>query len=140
MQRTPTPPSGATSQLLTERYGGAPRWSRALGLAAVVVLTVAGIAWVVWAAASWSSAVRAELQAYQIASGHRVTVTVTVHRQDGAAVRCEVYAQAPDHTIVGESTFQIPAGDARTVTVAHDVTTERPAVAAVLRSCDRATR
>jgi len=136
MQRTPTPPGGATSDLLAERYGRAPRRSRFAGLAAVAVVAVAGLAWVVWAAANSPAAVSGQLQGLQVESGSQVTVTVTVFRRNGDAVRCQVYAQAADRTIVGESTFDIPPGEPGTVTVDHGITTERPAISGALRTCE----
>ena len=49
---------------------------------------------------------------------------------------CEVYAQAPDHSVVGERTVEVPAGETGVVTVEAQITTERQAVTALLRSCE----
>ncbi len=136
MPRTPTPFVGASTELLAERYGRAPRWSRLAGLAAVAVVGVAGLAWVVWAAVSSPAAVFGQLQGWQIESGSRVKVTVTITRRNGDAVRCQVYAQAADRTTVGESTFDLPAGEPGSVTVDHGITTERPAISGDLRTCE----
>jgi hypothetical protein len=102
----------------------------------VSLLAAAGVAWVLWAAAAQSSPpVSPQLQGYDVESEHRISVVVTVARREGDAVQCEVYALAADHSVVGEQSFQIPAGDPGTVTVEHDIPTEREAVQGVLRSC-----
>jgi len=102
----------------------------------VAVVGVAALAWVIWAAASSPTAVVGQLQGWQIESGSRVKVTVTVTRRNGDAVRCQVYAQAADRTTVGESTFNLSAGEPGTVTVDHRITTERPAISGALRTCE----
>ena len=135
MTHTPPPPPG-DSALLEERYGAPRRWSRPVAIALVSVLAVVGLAWVLWAAAVQSSPpVSAQLRGYEVESEHRISVFVTVTRRHGDPVRCEVYAQAADQSIVGEQTFDLPAGDPGTVTVERAIPTEREAVAGVLRSC-----
>jgi hypothetical protein len=132
----PQIPMTPHSNLLRERYGVPRRWSRAVTIALVSLLAVAGLAWVLWAAAAQSAPpVSAQLQGYEVESEHRTSVVVTVARRHGDPVRCEVYAQAADYSVVGEQTFEIPAGDPGTVTVEHDIPTEREAVQGLLRSC-----
>jgi len=125
------------SALLRERYGAPARWSRPLGVAVVSALALAGLAWLLWAAAAGSSpAVSAQLQTFEVTSEHQTSVTLTVVRRDGDPVRCEVYALAADYSVVGERAFVIPAGEAGAVTVEEHITTEREAVNARLRSCE----
>ena len=65
-------------------------------------------------------------------------VTLDVHRPDPLAVRCTVYAQAEDHSIVGEKTVTVPADDREDVRVSISLETERRAVNGVLRTCQSA--
>ena len=124
------------SALLRERYGAPRRWSRPVAIVLVSLLALAGLAWVLWAAAARSSpAVSAQLRSYEVESEHLTSVVVIVARRDGDPVRCEVYAQAADHSVVGEQTFDVSAGEPGTLTVQHDIPTEREAVAGVLRTC-----
>jgi hypothetical protein len=130
------PTTPAQSALFRERYGAPRPWSRPVTIGLVLLLAVAGLAWLLWAAAAQSSSpVSAQLQGYEVESEHLVSVTVTVARRHGDPVRCEVYAQAADRSIVGEQTFEIPAGNPGIVTVEHDIPTEREAVEGVLRGC-----
>ena len=133
----PPGPVPDEAALLRERYGTRPRWSRPVGVALVSVVALVGLAWLIWAALAGSSpAVSAQVRGFEVTSEHRISVTLTVVRRDGDPVRCEVYAQASDYSVVGERTFQIPAGEAGSVTVDETITTERQAVNARLRGCE----
>ena len=130
-------PESDEATLLRERYGAPPRWSRPVAIALVSVVALVGLAWLLWAALAGSSPlVSAQVQRFEVASEHRISVTLTVERREPEAVRCEVYAQASDHSVVGERTFEIPAGGASRVTVEKTITTEREAVNALLRGCE----
>ncbi len=102
------------------------------------VVAIVGIsASVVWAAwvAFQPRPVNGVLWAYDVLDDHRVRVTLDLHRPEPLAVTCTVYAQAQDHSIVGERAVDVPAGrdeDSRVTTV---ITTERRAVNGVLRGC-----
>lgn len=127
----------AEDALLRERYGLASRWSRPLVIALASVVAVASLAWLLWAAAADSSrTVSAQVQRFEVTSPHQVSVTLTVVRPQGDPVRCEIYAQASDLSVVGERTFGVPAGEARRLTLVENITTEREAVNALLRSCE----
>ncbi|MDQ3166602.1 MAG: DUF4307 domain-containing protein [Actinomycetota bacterium] len=103
----------------------------------VALVAVAGLGWLLWTATALSSPpVSAQLRGFAIESEHLTSVTITVLRRQGDAVRCHVYAQAIDHATVGERSFDIPAGEAGTITVEQDIVTERAAVSGVLRSCE----
>jgi len=62
-------------------------------------------------------------------------VTLDVHRAEPLAVECTVFAQALDHSVVGERTIVVPRGTTEDTRVKTVVTTERRAVNGVLRGC-----
>src|SRR5918992_3780018 len=98
--------------MLEERYGKPPRWSRLIAVVVVALLATAGVTWVIWAGLAHSNPpVSAQLRTYEVRNAHETDVTLVVERRDGDAVRCEVYAQSENRTIVGERTIVVPAGD-----------------------------
>jgi uncharacterized protein DUF4307 len=121
---------------LSDRYGtgGRPRWWWP-AIAAVGVLI--GIAWAAWVGFQ-PKPVSAQLYGYEIVDDHKVTITLDVHRPDPLAVRCTVFAQAEDHSIVGEKTITVPADDREDARVRISLETERRAVNGVLRTCESA--
>jgi hypothetical protein len=100
--------------------------------AAAVVGIIALVAWAAWVAFQ-PRPVNAVLWGYDVLDDHRVRVTLELHRPKPIAVTCTVYAQAADHTIVGERTIAVSADDRTRVRAV--VTTERRAVNGVLRGC-----
>ena len=119
---------------LSDRYGtgGRPRWTWP-AIAAVGILI--GIAWAAWVGFQ-PKPVSAQLYGYEVVDDHRVTITLDVHRPDPLAVTCTVYAQAEDHSIVGEKTVTVPADDREDARVRISLETERRAVNGVLRTCE----
>ena len=121
---------------LAGRYGtrGRPRWLWPVVAAVGVAIGVALAAWI----AFQPRPVTAELYGYEVVDDHRVEITLNVHRPDPLEVRCTVYAQAKDHSIVGEKTVTVPAVDRDDVRVSIALETERRAVTGVLRTCQSA--
>ncbi len=116
----------------SDRSGRVPGW-----VPVAVVLAVLGLTWLTWVA--WSASrepVSARLTGYEVVSSRQVDVRLEVFRRGGEAVRCEVYAQAEDHSIVGSREVRLPAGRTGTTVVTTTVTTERPPVNGVLRGCE----
>jgi len=105
------------------------------------VITVAGIAIGV-AFAAWvgfqDRPVTARVWGYDVVDDRRVTVTLDVARPDPIDVRCTVYAQAEDHSVVGEKTVDVPASQGEQTRLTIAVQTERRAVTGVLRTCEPA--
>ena len=93
-----------------------------------------GVALAAWVAFQ-PRPVNAVLWGYEVLDDHHVQVTLDVHRPEPRAVECTVFAQAEDHSIVGERTISVPPGTAKNTRVKAVVTTERRAVNGVLRSC-----
>ncbi|MFL6088569.1 MAG: DUF4307 domain-containing protein [Aeromicrobium sp.] len=118
---------------LDARYGrrSGRRWVwpvvALLGIAAGVALA----AWI----AFQPRPVTGILWGYEVLDDHHVRVTLDVHRPRPLAVECTVYAQAQDHSTVGERTLDLTAGKAGKTRVRAIVTTERRAVNGVLRGC-----
>jgi hypothetical protein len=109
-----------------------PRW-----LPVAVISALVGLSWLGWAA--WNASqdpVSATITAYETVSSGRLDVRLEVTRRDGSAVNCELYAQAYDHGIVGETLVEVPAGEPGTVVVTTAIRTEREAFTAALRSCE----
>ena len=118
---------------LSDRYGtrGRPRWLWPVVAAVGVTIGVLAAAWI----AFQPRPVTAQVYGYEVVDGHHVTVTLNVHRPEPVAVRCTVYAQAHDHSNVGEKTVTVPAGDRENTRVKIALETERRAVTGVLRMC-----
>ena len=122
---------------LDTRYGRTslsrrvPRW-----VSVAVITAIVGLSWLAWAA--WNASeqpVSATITAYETVSSGQIDVRLEITRRDGGAVRCEIYAQAYDHGIVGESSVELPAGDSGTEVVTTSIPTEREAFTAALRGC-----
>ena len=130
-------PSPTTDDLLAQRYGRTGRTDRRPWvLAAVLLLAAVGLAWVGWT--GWSNANReatGQLRGYVVSSDTTTEVTVVVDRRTGTAVECDVFAQAADHSRVGELVFRVPAGEPGALVVTETITTQRRAVNGVLGAC-----
>lgn len=118
---------------LDARYGRRtrPRWVWWI-VAAVGI--GAGVAWAAWVAFQ-PRPVTAVLHSYDVTADDSVTVTLDLRRPEPVEIECSVYAQAADHSIVGERTVTIAASDEVRTREAIMVKTQQRAVTAVLRSC-----
>lgn len=118
---------------LQQRYGRTdrPRWFWPTIAAVGITIGIALAAWVGFQ----KEPVSARVYAYDITSDNAITVSVDVVRPDPIAVRCTVYAQAYDHSIVGEKTVDVAASPEEVQRIDIDVQTERRAVTGVLRTC-----
>ena len=119
---------------LSSRYGTRtrPRWFWPAVAAVGIAIGIAFAAWVGFQ----DEPVTGRLWGYDVIDDHLVTLTVDVVRPDPLAVRCTVYAQAADHSIVGEKTVDVPASKDEKTRITIDVQTERKAVTGVLRTCE----
>ena len=99
-----------------------------------VIGIVAAVAWAAWAAFQ-PQPVHGVLWGYKVLDDHRVQVTLDVHRAEPLAVECTVFAQAMDHSVVGERTIVVPRSTTEDTRVRTVITTERRAVNGVLRGC-----
>jgi hypothetical protein len=119
---------------LSDRYGarGLPRWWWPVVAAVGVTIGVLAAAWV----AFQPRPVTAQVYGYDVVDDHHVAITLMVHRPEPVSVRCTVYAQADDHSNVGEKTVTVPAGDRENTRVTIALDTERRAVTGVLRRCE----
>ncbi|UYM06394.1 DUF4307 domain-containing protein [Solicola gregarius] len=123
-----------TNDVLERRYG-ATRTRRWPVITAASVLGVVALAWVTWVALDQDRPLSYQLSGYDVVSDTQTVLTIELNRDDGHAVECEIYAQADDHSIVGERTVSVPAGESGTVRVDEPIKTERRAVNGVLRTC-----
>ena len=119
---------------LSSRYGtrSRPRWFWPAVAAVGIAIGITFAAWVGFQ----DEPVKGRLWGYDIKSDHLVTLTVDVIRPDPLDVRCTVYAQAADHSFVGEKTVDVRAWKAEKTRIKFDVQTERKAVTGVLRTCE----
>jgi hypothetical protein len=102
----------------------------------VVLLAVAGLAWLAWVVLFHGRpAVTSELVGFDVDGQHTVTAQYTVARRD-ADVRatCLLRAYAADHSVVGELTVPV-SGSPATGTLSSDVRTEREATSVELDGC-----
>ncbi len=118
---------------LSSRYGSSqrPRWFWPTIAAIGITIGVAFAAWVGFQ----KDPVTGRLWGYDVVSDTQVQVTLDVIRPDPIDVTCTVYAQAEDHSIVGEKTVDVPASNDERVRVPIEIETERKAVNGVLRTC-----
>jgi hypothetical protein len=118
---------------LGARYGTSnrPRWFWPLIAAIGITIGIALAAWVGFQ----DKPVTARVWGYDIVNDHKVTIKLDVVRPDPIDVECTVYAQAGDHSVVGEKTVDLPASEQEEIRVSIDVETERKAVTGVLRTC-----
>lgn len=118
---------------LGARYGTSkrPRWFWPLIAAIGITIGIAFAAWVGFQ----DKPVTARVWGYDVIDDHRVTVKLDVVRPDPLDVQCTVYAQAADHSVVGEKTVDLPASEQEETRISIDVETERRAVTGVLRTC-----
>ncbi|KQV75719.1 hypothetical protein ASC61_12290 [Aeromicrobium sp. Root344] len=119
---------------LSSRYGTRtrPRWFWPAIAAIGIAIGISFAAWVGFQ----DEPVKGRLWGYDVKSDHLVTLKVDVIRPDPLAVRCTVYAQAADHSIVGEKTVDVSRGTAEKTRITIDVQTERRAVTGVLKTCE----
>ncbi|MGH3497016.1 MAG: DUF4307 domain-containing protein [Nocardioidaceae bacterium] len=129
------PPGFDQRAYLEERYGRPDPRRRAAWVVGTAMIAVAGIGWVVWAALGQATGVSSQLVGFRIPSEHRTVVTISVTRDTGDGVHCEVYAEASDHSVVGERSVDLAPGHPGTRTITAVIATERQAVAGILRSC-----
>ena len=118
---------------LSARYGTSrrPRWIWPFIAAVGITIGIALAACIGFQ----DKPVTGRLWGYDVVNDERVTVTLDVIRPDPIDVRCTVYAQAHDHSIVGEKTVDVPASAAEKTRIRIDIKTERRAVTGVLRTC-----
>jgi hypothetical protein len=105
-------------QSLSDRYAAPPAWRRPVTIAAVVVLALAGLGWLAWAAYQEATPkVSSQLVNFRIEGEHAVGAEVDVRLTSGATdASCTIEAVAEDHTIVGELHFR-PTDGTNRVTV-----------------------
>ena len=131
-----TGPAAAARAAMPERYGPPHRGRRLVVVAVTALLAAAGLAWLLWAATVQSTPdVDAGVTGFEVVSDARTDVTLEVQRRVAGAVRCTVYAQAPDTSIVGERGILLEAADPGTVSATVSIATERRATSATLREC-----
>ena len=118
---------------LGARYGTSnrPRWFWPLIAAIGITIGIVFAAWVGFQ----DKPVTARVWAYDVVDDHLVTVSLDVVRPDPLDVQCTVYAQAADHSVVGEKTVDVPASQQEQTRISIDIETERRAVTGVLRTC-----
>jgi hypothetical protein len=118
---------------LGARYGTSnrPRWFWPLITAVGITIGIVFAAWVGFQ----DKPITARVWGYDVVDDHKVTVKLDVVRPDPLDIECTVYAQAADHSIVGEKTVELPAIDEKEIRIEVDIETERRAVTGVLRTC-----
>ena len=121
---------------LSARYGTSskPRWFWPLIAAIGITIGIAFAAWVGFQ----DKPITARVWGYDVVDEHKVVVKLDLVRPDPLAVQCTVYAQAADHSIVGEKTVDLAATEQDEIRVSIDVETERKAVTGRLRTCEAA--
>jgi hypothetical protein len=121
---------------LDDRYGRRPRPAWLWPVVAAIGVTI-GVAWAAWVALQ-PRPVTAVLHGYDVTSDTSITLTLQIYRSEPIAVTCDVYAQARDHSIVGERTVRFAATARKTVRETVTLTTVQRAVTGVLKLCQPA--
>ncbi len=118
---------------LSTRYGTRSRRPWIFPLAVAIAIAVA-VVWVIWVATA-DKPFQARVYGYEVTGEHATTVKLDIHRPEPVKLECTVYAQADDHSIVGEKTLTIPASPKKTIRLTTSISTERKAVTGVLKGC-----
>lgn len=118
---------------LDARYGR-QRQRRWLWPVIAAVGIAAAVAWAAWAAFQ-PRPVDGVLSSFKVLDDHRIQVTLELHRPEPLTVECTVFAQAQDHSVVGERTIVVPPGTKENTRVQTIIRTERRAVNGELRGC-----
>jgi len=122
---------------LDDRYGRhrrtRPRWF--WPVVASIGIAV-GVAWAAWAAFSDVPVHQAEVFGYEVVDDRTTTVQLDVYRDEPVALRCTVYAQAQDKSVVGEKSVDLPESGDEHVRVSIEIRTERRAVTGRLEACE----
>ena len=118
---------------LSTRYGTRARRPWILPLMGGIAI-LAAVGWVIWVATA-DKPFQARLYGYEVTSDHSTTVKLDIHRPKPVGLECTVYAQAQDHSIVGERTLTIPASARVTIRTSTKIVTERRAVTGILKGC-----
>lgn len=118
---------------LAKRYGTRRRRPWLLPAVAAIAFAVA-IAWVFWVATA-EKPFQTQVHGYTVTGEHETVVELTVHRPKPRTIECTVYAQAFDHSIVGERTITIEPSTTSTIRVKTAIVTERRAVTGTLKGC-----
>lgn len=122
---------------LADRYGtrSTPRW---LWWAVAAVGIGLGVAWAAWIAVQ-PRPLTTDVYGYDVVSDTQVDLTLEIIRDDPSQrVRCSVYAQAENKSIVGERTIVIPGSDRELEHHVVSLTTTERAVTGIIRSCELA--
>ncbi|HKY57789.1 MAG TPA: DUF4307 domain-containing protein [Aeromicrobium sp.] len=119
---------------LDDRYGRRSASRRWIWPAVAAIGIAGAVTWAAWVAFQ-PRPVNGVLWAYEVVDEHRVQVTLEIHRPDPIAVECTVFAQAEDHSVVGERTVVVPARNVKNTRITTSIKTERRAVNGVLRGC-----
>ena len=121
---------------LAARYGTPSRARRPVVVGVVVLLAVAGLAWLFWVISFHGRPqVTSEMVGYQVDGQHAVKARFTVVRRDAdVPASCLLRAYADDHSVVGEVTVPVTGPD-RSRTLSTSVRTERRATTVDLVGC-----
>ena len=121
---------------LAKRYGAPNPVRKRILTGFVVLLALAGLSWLAWAATYQSAPeVDSEMLSWKVTSEHEATARFTVVRKDtDVSATCFVRAIAADHAEVGAANVTVDAG-AKTQTVEVTIRTERAATSVQLTGC-----
>ena len=121
---------------LAARYGTPSRAGRPLVFGLVVLLAVAGLAWLFWViSVHGRPQVTSEMVGFEVGGQHAVVARFTVVRRDAdVTASCLLRAYADDHSVVGEVTVPVTGPD-RSRTLSTSVRTERRATTVDLVGC-----
>lgn len=118
----------------------ASRLPRPVLVAAVTLLALIFLGWVIWTASVHASpAVSGNVSSYHVVSDQAVAVTLTVQRPDPSRpVVCHLVAQADDFQIVGALDQLVPQRAEEIVNVTLQLKTLRRATSASVKGCSLA--
>jgi hypothetical protein len=121
------------------RYGEQRPARRPLAVAALAVLAVVFLGWVVWAALRASAPeVSGEVRSFDVRGPHRVRVELTVSSPDPGRVTCRVQALDRTRGVVGVTSARVRVGESGRAGTAVTVRTRDTAVTAVVDGCSAA--
>ena len=117
------------------RYGLKKRANRQRRFAVTmaIVLLVALLAWIIWAAFFKSPTASGTVSNFQKISNTRVEMTVFINKPADRAATCQVSAVTENNSSVGSTQISVPRNGATTLQV--KINTVQPAVDGVVELC-----
>lgn len=132
------PAAQTTAELLSDRYGRAPKASRG-PVFALIAFVVVGTLFLAWTTiANAQGAVEWKDVGFEVTSSEEVEVTFDVIMKPGMTATCNVEALNTGYAQVGARTVEVGPNDTQTTRYTATVVTSEEATTGLVNVCDPA--